>query len=55
MRSAMTTTATSPGAGAPRGRSAGKPRLDRSTIITAGLELAAAPGGRIKVLVDPSR
>ncbi|HEU4755229.1 MAG TPA: TetR/AcrR family transcriptional regulator [Agromyces sp.] len=40
----MTTTATSPGSGTPRGRSAGKPRLDRDTIIAAGLELAAAPG-----------
>lgn len=44
MRSAMTPTATSPAPGTPRGRSTGKARLDRDTIIAAGLELAAAPG-----------
>lgn len=40
----MTTATTSPSADTPRGRSAGRPRLDRDTIIAAGLELAAAPG-----------
>lgn len=44
MGSAMTTTASSGRRRASGGTSAGRPRLDRDTIIAAGLELAAAPG-----------